>query len=137
MHDIRFRAWDKLQKCYWIVGSIHFSEGTIDIYKTEYDVGTGLNKQRSNYNMPIKDRFILEQYTGLKDKNGKKDWLNDIVETKIGSFTYRCRIVQAESGAYCISLPTMGATGGESLIMLVTSEHVNIGNIHENPEMLK
>jgi len=78
------------------------------------------------------------QYTGLKDKNGKEDWIDDIVKTKVGQFTYYRRIFQAESGAFCINLPVLYyATPTQEAIMLITCEHENVGNIHDNPELLK
>lgn len=77
------------------------------------------------------------QLTGLHDKNGKEDWIDDIVKAKVGQFIYRRRIFQAESGAYCINLPTIGVTDGQSAIMLITIEHTNIGNFWENPELLE
>jgi len=80
-------------------------------------------------------KVILEQYTGLKDKNGVEDWINDIVKAKVGQVTYYRPIYQAESGAYCISLPTRCSTG-ESGIMICTIPHENVGNIHQNPGLI-
>lgn len=77
------------------------------------------------------------QFTGLKDKNGKDDWINDIVKVKVGQIAYCRQIFQADSGAYCIKLPVRGATGGENGIMLITIEYENVGNKWENPELLE
>ena len=77
------------------------------------------------------------QFTGLHDVNKKEDWIGDIAKTKVGQITYCREIYQAESGAYCIKLPVIGSTSGEEGIMLSTIEHENIGNIHENPELLE
>ena len=80
----------------------------------------------------------VRQYTGLKDKNGKKDWVDDIVKVKVGPHVHYRKIYQAESGAFCIKLPALGQTSleGEG-IMLCTIEHKNVGNVHENPELLE
>ena len=78
----------------------------------------------------------IEQYTGLKDRDGVEDWIDDIVKTKVGPITYYRKIFQADSGAFCINLPVQYATGGEEGIMLITCEHENVGNVHQNPELL-
>ena len=77
-----------------------------------------------------------EQYTGLTDKNGVEDWINDIVKANVGPVTYYRPIYQAESGAYCISLPTIGCSSGETGIMICTIPHENVGNIHQNPGLI-
>lgn len=133
MGEIKFRAWDKKQKkmLYYdtdVTPCITFN----GVCQRPMPTADG-----SLYHSNISIDYTLMQSTGQKDKNGVEDWVGDIVKNKIGGITYYREIVQAESGAFCISLPTMDTSGGESLIMLITCKHENVGNIHDNPELLE
>lgn len=143
MREIELRAWDKkTQKMIEHNSQELILVPCIDGYgaaKHFKKQGWG-DKEISHFDWAdadlISGRYILMQYTGMKDKNGKEDWVDDIVETVVGGIVWRSKIFQAESGAYCINLPAQTATGFDA-IMLITVEHENIGNIYDNPELLK
>lgn len=87
--------------------------------------------------------FIVQQYTGLTDKNGKEIYEGDIVKTiyddelSTGAVMYHC-----ELGAYRIKtkkhlLPIVTHRFVEDKpIGLITVADKVIGNIFENPELL-
>lgn len=84
--------------------------------------------------------FIVEQYTGLKDKNGKEIYEGDIVreDIEVGDDDidgeYRYQVVWDEE-TLCWSLsPNYGAIH-KDLWETNLSREV-IGNIHENKELL-
>ena len=123
MREIEFRAWNIVTKT------------MIDLKKI---TPLALGIDTDGLFIPFSDGLILMQYTGLKDKNGVKDWIDDIVEAKVGQITYRRRIFQADSGAFCIKLPSLGTTDVEGEpIMLITCPHINIGCVHESPELME
>ncbi|EQC2385999.1 YopX family protein [Listeria monocytogenes] len=98
-------------------------------------------------NKPINEQFRLEseeklvwmQYTGLKDKNGKKIFEGDIVRNINGEYSYIGIVNKdrytfyikgvAPEDNYDFADVSDTVTGKSSLIV--------IGNIHENPELLE
>ncbi len=131
MREIRFRAWDIERKGYiqgFNMVNYHgyFNKGlkkSIYRYDTKWD----------------EEEYILEQYTGLKDKNGKEIYEGDLLQliTFEGGGGISAFSVEFENGCFGIN------TNGEYLAELkyyidmpfISAEI--IGNIHENPELLK
>lgn len=71
MREIKFRAWHKDIKKMYKIGQITLEKGTWN-YEPEDRDFIGMSK-------PYQPSFILMQYTGLKDKNGKEIYEGDIV----------------------------------------------------------
>lgn len=87
--------------------------------------------------------YQLMQYTGLKDKNGKEIYGGDIVEYRACEGCDDCGVVVSEviwrDGGWYIVTEWQGEQKDipSSLCSLYGNDLVIIGNIYENPELLK
>lgn len=123
--EIKFRAWHKDLKKMFKIGQITLEEGTWNFEPNDRDfIGMSI---------PYQPSFVLMQYTGIHDKNGKEIYEGDIVE-----ITKECvcgkGIIVFKNGCFFIKVK-------ENLLALYNCEFNNykvkkIGNIYDNPEML-
>ena len=134
MREIKFRAWDKINKVMEDPFNIR------DLEAIEYDGQGFLDNGCFNGINDDWDNYILMQYTGLKDKNGKEIYEGDIVRT-YHEFEEDYResfetigIVKFSSGCFWIN------GGGYSILQHFhynDNQREVIGNIYENKELLK
>jgi len=79
----------------------------------------------------VSDRYILMQYTGLKDKNGKEIYEGDIVEFHYGSLgSFREEIIFNDGGFWILR------KDGSNFMPSIEFREV-IGNIYENKDLLQ
>jgi uncharacterized phage protein (TIGR01671 family) len=122
MREIKFRAWQKHHKQMVKVTRIDFNRNLITA-----DYG---EKTVPRFNTFEQDNFILMQYTGLKDKNGREIYEGDIVKSDNGEAIDK--IVYKQGAFYVESIK-------RNLLdeLLSDVETEVIGNIYANPELLE
>nr|DAN32772.1 MAG TPA: YopX protein [Caudoviricetes sp.] len=121
----KFRAWDNENKC-WTNYAI------TDDLQIFYDKYTGCWHRKN------KDRFVLVQSTGLKDKNGEEIYEGDIV--KPVSFASWIGVVKysPENAAYILDDHNNEFIRGENVYLSQFNEGLEVkGNIYENPELME
>lgn len=131
MREIKFRVWHKKYKEHFNIMELQFTNnGKISNIMLWNDEHTGANFRVKNI-----DDIIVEQYTGLKDIDGKEIYEGDIVkgylieddkvETIIGT-------INRISG-YIVDIKDTNM-----FMWVVDMEKLEIiGNIHENGDLLK
>lgn len=119
MRDIKFRIWN-------------WNEDKTPAY-IEITPGSWLDEGG------IPDNAIVEQFTGLHDKNGKEIYEGDIIKFKNMVREATGKIIFNEHGFFAISYLDSQYTYSDVALLNRFDTESNceiIGNIFENPELL-
>ncbi|MCZ6897678.1 MAG: YopX family protein [Betaproteobacteria bacterium] len=130
MREIKFRAWDKTRSEYLSAGKV-----MIEILPHRRPKQGTIYLDILDYKYP--NRFILEQLTGLKDKNGVQIYEGDILSKIVTTNYPPVKIVIEFNQGMFKQYRTESNTTSSTPIGYVSPECLEvIGNIHENPELL-
>ena len=129
MRDIKFRAWDKIENTMALVEEWHKTWIAIGVN----DEDDGHLEQRK-----LED-IKLMQYTGLQDKNGVEIYEGDILQWSYRKKDELCIVsYQDQWGSFVIDSKRAGRRKiTHVLSSLPEYGSVVVGNIYENPELLK
>ena len=144
MRELRFRVWSTQDKKMYEAIAIHLF---IDLGSMGYEVE--VNGRKDTILVPAKsspkyDQGILEQYTGLCDRNGTKIYEGDIVDSEyhnlkvdVGAGSFEVHMGKGDDSDGFMHGEWYGWKAGENSLLDVSQECTIIGNIHEKPELLE
>lgn len=115
---LKFRAWVNGHWVDWLPNSKTLGEyNEVGIYADEYNT---------------EDECFIEQFTGLRDKNGKEVYEGDIVEGTMGIF----EVKWYEQISRFSFVPNTNMEWHPLFVYEQLEEMEVIGNIRKNPELL-
>jgi len=136
--EIKFRVWDKIKNKFVSQSELAINGNGILLITT-----SGYYNDFENQNS---NDFVIQQFTGLKDKNEKEIYEGDILKIKVSG-----SLLIFDLGTYIASVE-WGNCKWKLNILTEKNKHENfnpdfyedsgreyeiIGNIFENPELLK
>jgi len=120
--EIKFRVWDKFQNKF-LDHSCYFNSKDFNEF-TAFD----------RYFKCDEEGCIVQQYTGLKDKNGREIYEGDIIQLENAPYKYE---VVWNKWHWGIDSKGIVTDFIQSFTIAVEERCIVIGNIFENPDLLK
>ena len=125
--EIKFRAWHKDLKKMFKIGQITLEKGTWNFEPNDRDfIGMSI---------PYQPSFVLMQYTGLHDKNGKEIYEGDIVQGLFADqeeLEIKGQVIYSNGQASYIII----ASNNDEWELGYLDNLEVISNIYDNPELL-
>lgn len=136
MREILFRGKDSYGK--WQYGNLQIQSNDTSSDYLYQIVPISMHEKVSLFDFVIPE--TVGQYTGFTDKNGKKIFEGDIISTDIKR---PYLIVEFRDGCFMFNCNDGGEDYYDIMLPICKEAHTEyeygeiIGNIHDNPELLK
>nr|DAG03320.1 MAG TPA: YopX protein [Siphoviridae sp. ct6rT12] len=129
MREIKFRIWD-IDKRKFIVNETD----RLGYGDTKKCMSERVDFENNSVEINADESYILSEYTGLKDIRGKEIYEGDIIFESFGEKYYK---VVFENGSFRAEFEGDFEEHSFDLIDVVAQGCEVVGNIYENPELIK
>lgn len=137
MREILFRG-KRVDNGEGVGGSLYYDPDLeqSQIYGFDYTYNNETGEERECFHHLV-DCNTVGQYTGLTDKKGNRIYENDILNCEVVGIQYPAKVV-FKNGSFGVAYTHRGIDYFNPFTSFVESvEFEIIGNIHDNPELLK
>jgi len=128
MREIKFRAWHRGQKRLYDVLKLDFRNANIVFAPHQEPIGLFVAGMA---------QCDLEQYIGIKDNKGREIYESDIIHYKAGTIDLIASVGWCGLNLCWALNPEADNESYHTLHACLSNDYEVIGNIHENPELLK
>lgn len=131
MSRYKFRIWD-IEKGEWLGASDKNSV----IFRNFDLCGETLRMQQLPMDVDNSDKYVIEQFTGITDINGRDIYFGDVISV-LTEEVPRYGIVRVGWNCEPYVLLPRGEINDKIPLLNFSTTSAVIGNIHENPEWLE
>lgn len=129
MREHKYRAWNEYKKemTYFHPIAMTDSGDALACQSVAYEIDYYIDTNTCEPD----EKIVIEQFTGLRDKNKKEAYFGDLLKTKIGEFEYIREVKSLDNGTPYIELPTVVSNTDQPCVLWEIGNEEIVGNIHE------
>lgn len=132
--EIKFRIWDKIRSCYAKQITTYKLDRNNNINLIIYLDKTNKMQEIKECDKIYTNEFIIQQYTGLKDKNDKEIYEGDIVIFRNGNYEVIYNYDRFELKNFN---EYIFENNQKLFIHYDLQDCIVIGNVYQNPKLLE